>query len=57
MTSCREKCTCVHKMAGVKKAGGKFKEGKKKGKIHRFLNKCVKKLKLKLDYKATMLRN
>lgn len=34
----------------------KFKE-EKKGKIHRFLNKCVKKLKLKLVYKATMLRN
>lgn len=44
-------------MEGLKKQGGNSKKEKKKGKIHRFLNKCVKKLKLKLDYKATMLRN
>jgi len=30
---------------GVKRVREKFKVGKK-GKIHRFLNKCVKKLKL-----------
>lgn len=35
----------------------KICEGEKRGKIHRFLNKRVNKVKLKLDYKAMMLCN
>lgn len=53
MTSWREKCTCSQN-EGVKR-GQDMRE--KKGKIHRFLNKRVNKVKLKLDYKAMMLCN